>query len=196
MQHSCAKIFLAVVAFTFLIPESSARRMRSDGSVGEELHVRQDRVSPPVMMGRLKQIALLVEPKLEHLLTPDTVRLPFMSPAPAMAQDQPSNLRKVTLDGTVISFGLGSILSSGSAQQAVNQEGRREESAKQEKARKKTTSKESLNQESGSKESSTKTSGESGKGDTAYGTNERPATETPPLRSWEARFLTNNKSFQ
>ena len=70
--------------------------------------------------------------------------------------------KKDALDGISVGFGFGSLMSSGSAQQAVNQDGRREEAAKQEKARKKTVA----------KESETKTSGESGKGTTASRTGE------------------------
>lgn len=184
MQNSSAKTFLAVLAFTLLIPESSAKPLGSDGSVGEKLHVRRDGVALPVTLERLQEIPPLSPPSLEYLLPPGAVRLRFVYPFPALAQDQTSNLPKDTLNGTVIGFGLGSIMSSGSAQQAVNQEGRREESVKQEKARKKATTKESLGQEPASKQSSAETSGESGKGVTASGAGAYPTPSRRASDNW------------
>jgi hypothetical protein len=184
MQYSYSKTFLAVLAFTLLIPESSAKRLGSDGSVGQQLHVRQDQVAPPVTLESLQQITPLRQPSLEYLAPPGAVRPPLLAPFPALAQDQAGNLRKDTLDGTVIGFGLGSIMSSGTAQQAVNQEGQREESAKQENARKKATTKEPPSQESASKQSSTETSGESGKGVTASGAGASPKPSRPASDNW------------
>jgi hypothetical protein len=184
MQNSSAKTLLAVLAFTLLNLESSAERLGTDGSVGQELHVGRDGVALPVTLERLQELSPLPRPSLGYLLPPGAVRLPFVSPFPALAQDQTSNLRKDTLNGTVIGFGLGSIMSSGSAQEAVNQEGRREESVKQEKARKKATTKESLGQESASKQSSAETSGESGKGVTASGAGAYPTPSRPASDNW------------
>jgi hypothetical protein len=120
MQNRFAKTFLAVLAFALLIPASSTKRLGCDGSVGQELYVRRDRVSVPLMLEQLQQIAPLAEPSLEHLLPPGAICPPFMLPFPALGQDQTGNLRKDTLNGSVTGFDLGSIMSSGSARQAVN----------------------------------------------------------------------------
>lgn len=91
-----------------------------------------------------------------------------------LGRDGPESSKRDTLDGASVGFGLGSLMSSGNAQQAVNQEGRREETDKQEKARKRVQAKEFSN----------KTSSKSSEGTTASGNNQARSPSRQVPDSW------------
>jgi hypothetical protein len=184
MQNLAAKLFLTLIAFTLVTDESSAKRLRSDGSVGQEVQIERQQVVPSSMLKRLQPISSLGQPSLEPLPHAAAARPPSVPSSLAVAQRWAERLDKDTLDGASIGFGFGSFMSSGNAQRAVNQESQREESAKQENARKKATAKEPSSQESASKRSSTETSGESGKGNTASGTGASPKASPSASDNW------------
>jgi hypothetical protein len=172
------------LGFTLVTDESPAKRLRSDGSVGQEVQIQGQQAVPSSMLKRLQPISPLGQLSLEHLLHAGAVHLPSVPSYLELAQRWAERLDKDTLDGASIGFGFGSFMSSGSAQRAVDQESQREESAKQENARKKATAKEPPSQESASKRSSTETSGESGNGNTASGAGASPKASPPASGNW------------
>lgn len=172
MENSDAKIFLAVAAFTLVMPGSSATQLRPVKSGGQELQIKLQQDALYSTLEPLQQRFLPKRPSptspSQFDAAPSSVVLPFRE----LAQSRANNLGQDTLEGALVGFGFGSLMSSGNAQQVVNQEWHREEAVKQERARKKAEIRDSV-----TRGSANKVSGESGKGVTASEAGEsRPPT--------------------
>ena len=143
------------------------------------------RVAAPSTLEWLQHASLLGQASQEHFLHP-AVRLPFVSLSLELTQRRAESFGKETLDGVLIGFGLGSFLSSGNAQYAVNQEAAREEAIRQEKARRDAVAKRKADNEAAtlgttSRESPMGTSGDNGGGKTASGSEKSPPPRPPAL---------------
>lgn len=183
MQNKSAKIFSAFLVVALVSPACHAQRLESSKLIGEKLLSVPQQVAAALTL-RLQHASLLDPARLEHFLQPSFVRRPFVSLFLELTPSQADHPRKDTLDGALIGFGLGSILSAGNAQQAVNQEGQKEELVKQQKARQESAANNGTDQEAEGRKSSTKASGESGKGTTASGPGRSRSAVPPAPVNW------------
>ena len=156
------------------VPESSAKRLGGGRSVGRQSQASRQRASPPPAVARARPAP--VRPGIAPQPRQNAARPPFSPGARGWAQRRPGSGLSGVLGGTLLGLGLGSILSSGHAQDAVNQEAARAEAARQEAAAQEASGPEAQEQESDS--------GANGQGATGSGGDEPAASPPPASGNW------------
>lgn len=127
MQKFTAKLMLALVACTLVIPESYAKRLGGGRSVGRQAQATRQRAAPPPTVVRPRPAPPVAQPR--------PARPPYAGPAPAQVQRRPGSPLGGMFGGALLGLGLGSVLGSSHAQAAAEQEAAQQEAARQEAAR-------------------------------------------------------------
>jgi hypothetical protein len=127
MQKLTAKLMLALVACTLVIPESDAKRLGGGRSVGRQAQAPRQRAAPPPRAVRPRPAPPVAQPR--------PVRPPYAGQAPAQVQRRPGSPLGGMFGGALLGLGLGSVLGSSQAQAAAEQEAARQEAERQETAR-------------------------------------------------------------
>jgi hypothetical protein len=179
MRKLLTRSFLAVVMLALAVPESSAKRLGGGRSVGRQSQASRQRAAPPPAVARARPAP--VRPGIAPQPRQNAARPPFSPGARGWAQRRPGSGLSGVLGGTLLGLGLGSILSSGHAQDAVNQEAARAEAARQEAARAEAARQEAAAQEASGPEAQEQESGSGANGQGATGSGgDEPAASPPP----------------
>jgi hypothetical protein len=185
MQKIITQTLLAVVMVALVVPESIAKRLGGGRSFGRSSQMSRQRAAPPAI-ARSRPAPTPVRPGIAPRPQQNAARPPFTPGGAGWAQRRSGSGLGGVLGGTLLGLGLGSVLSSGHAQDAANQEAARAEAARQEAAAQEQARLDAQRQDAASGTNGQGASGQgaSGQGATGSGGDETPGNPPPASGNW------------